>query len=182
MMATTERTISAAAGLAALAVAWALAPAGARAETRVDAKADWSVFKADGGAKECWIVSAPTSSTATRGGKDVSKEVNRGTILLMVAIRPAENVKNEVSFSAGYPLKKASTVAVKIGGGSHDLFTDGEWGWTRSAAEDDALIAAMKKGAAATVTGQSQRGTQTVDTFSLKGFSAALEAAQTLCR
>lgn len=164
------------------AIAIALAAAGtAGAETRVDAKADWSVFKAESGAKECWIVSAPTSSVAKRGGKDVTREVRRGTIHLMVSVRPGEKVRNEVSFSAGYPLKK-DALSVKVGTGSFSLFTDGEWGWTRNASEDDQLIDALKKGSVAVVTGQSQRGSETTDTFSLKGFTAALEAAQELCR
>lgn len=166
-----------------LAIAVAVAPAfAASAEQRVDAKADWSVFKADGGTKECWIVSSPTSSVAKRGGKDVTREVSRGDVLLMVAVRPAEGVTNELSFNAGYPLKKASQVALSVGSGSFKLFTEGEWAWSASAEEDDKLVAALKKGAVATLVGTSQRGTETTDTFSLKGFTAALEAAQDLCR
>ncbi|HEU0223686.1 MAG TPA: invasion associated locus B family protein [Paracoccaceae bacterium] len=154
----------------------------ATAETRVDAKADWSVFKAASGAKECWIVSAPTSWIGKRSGRDVTKDVARGDILFMVSVRPGENVKNEISYNAGYPFKKDGTVNVKIGSGSFELFTEGEWGWTRSPDHDDEVVAAMKKGAVAIVTGQSQRGTETIDTFSLKGFTAALEAAQDLCK
>ncbi|WP_232830369.1 invasion associated locus B family protein [Oceanicella sp. SM1341] len=153
----------------------------AAAETRVDAKADWSVFKADN-AKECWIVSAPTGWKAERGGRDVTSSVSRGDILLMVSVRPGDNVKNEVSFTAGYPLRKDSKVSVRIGSGSYELFTDGEWGWMSSPSEDDQVVGSMRRGAVAVLTGVSQRGTTTVDTFSLKGFTAALDAAQDLCR
>lgn len=154
--------------------------AGAAAEARVDAKADWSVFKASSGARECWIVSAPTASSARRDGREVT--VQRSDILLMVTVRPGDNVTSEFSFSAGYPLRAGSKVSVKVGGESQDMFVDGEWGWLNSPAEDDRLAATMKRGAVATVTGVSQRGTTTTDTFSLKGFTAALEAAQDLCK
>jgi methyl-accepting chemotaxis protein len=51
-----------------------------------------------------------------------------------------------------------------------------------ASAEDDAsLVAAMKRGADATVVGRSSRGTQTSDKFSLIGFTAAVEEAATRC-
>lgn len=155
--------------------------AGAAAETRVDAKADWSVFRTDSGAKECWIVSAPTSWTAKRGNSDVTSSVSRGDILLMVSVRPGDNVKSEVSFNAGYPLRDGRDVTIRIGSGSYELFTEGEWAWLKSPAQDGEAVDAMRRGAVAIVTGVSSRGTTTTDTFSLKGFTAALEAAQDLC-
>lgn len=167
--------------IGALVLAASVALSGAAgAETRVDAKNDWSIFKADSGKKECWIVSAPTSSTAKRGGKTIP--VKRGDILLMVTIRPGDSVNNELSYAAGYPFRKDSTVNVKIGSDGHELFTEGEWAWLSSGSEDDKMVQAMKRGAVAVVTGVSKRGTTTIDTFSLKGFTAALEQARSLCK
>ncbi|MEL6234277.1 MAG: invasion associated locus B family protein [Pseudomonadota bacterium] len=154
----------------------------APAETRVDAKADWSVFKSDGGGRECWIVSAPTGWKATRGGTDVTSQVRRGDILLMVAVRPDDSVTNEISYTSGYPFRSDSSVKVEIGDDAHELFTEGEWGWLSSPDEDNAMVEDMKRGLTATLTAVSTRGTQTVDTFSLRGFTAALDAARELCR
>lgn len=152
----------------------------AAAQTRVDAKKDWSVFEAgDGASKVCWIVSQPTESTATRGGKPV--QVNRGDIFLMVAVRPGDNVKNEVSFLSGYPFKGGSEVKVSVGTNNFTMFTEGENAWTRSGAEDNQLTAAFRKGARAQIKGVSQRGTTTNDTFSLSGFTAAMKTAQDRC-
>ena len=152
----------------------------AQGQTRVDAKKDWSVFEAasDNG-KVCWVVSQPTKSTARRGGKDV--EVKRGDIFLMVATRKADKVSNEVSFLAGYPFESGSNVTIKVGSNSFSLFTDGENAWTKSSAEDKRVTQAFRRGARAVVTGKSQRGTTTTDTFSLSGFTAALKAAQARC-
>ncbi|MFQ5567926.1 MAG: invasion associated locus B family protein, partial [Paracoccaceae bacterium] len=61
------------------------------------------------------------------------------------------------------------------------LFTEGENAWAPSGKDDSALVDAFRRGAKAKVEGVSSRGTRTVDTFSLSGFTAALEAAAELC-
>ena len=153
----------------------------ADAQTRVDAKKDWSIFEAgDGKSKVCWIVSQPTKWEARRGGKKV--EVNRGDIFLMVVVRPSDKVKNEVSFLAGYPFKKGSKVKVTVGSKSYNLFTDGENAWTASPQEDNTLTGAFRRGSTARIEGVSQRGTTTIDTFSLSGFTAAIKSAGSRCR
>ncbi|MEM7524288.1 MAG: invasion associated locus B family protein [Pseudomonadota bacterium] len=156
-------------------------PASAQSNESVDAKRDWSIFKQGAGAsRQCWIVSQPVTKTADRGGNPVS--VKRGDIFLMVSVRPGEQVKNEVSYVSGYPFKPGGSVTMTIGGSKFELFTEGEGAWTDSADSDDKLVAAMRRGANAVLTGQSSRGTQTTDTFSLLGFTAALNEARTLCK
>ena len=172
-------------GIAAAVVAAGLAVGSASAQTRVDAKKDWSIFEAtSNGNKVCWIVSQPTKSTAKRGGKTVT--VRRGDIFLMVAVRKADNVKNEVSFLSGYPFRKGSKVAVNVtsskGGTKFTMFTDGENAWTSSPAEDDKLTTAFRGGRDAIIKGTSGRGTETTDTFSLSGFTAAVKSAQERCK
>jgi hypothetical protein len=70
---------------------------------------------------------------------------------------------------------------MEVEGAKYDLFTDGEWAWPQNPDEDQKIIDAMKRGADAVLTGRSSRGTQTVDTFSLMGFTAAVEDAQRRC-
>ncbi len=144
-------------------------------------KKDWSIFKQGSAAdRMCWIVSQPISSSAKRAGSPVS--VKRGDIFLMVAIRPGERVKNEVSMMAGYPFRKNSAVKMKIGSVTYEMFTEGEGAWTDSAESDDKLVAAMRRGSDAKVSGVSSRGTTTTDTFSLRGFTAAINEARKLCK
>jgi invasion protein IalB len=69
-----------------------------------------------------------------------------------------------------------------IGKNGFTLFTEGENAWAPSGEGDAALIAAFRKGARAKIQGVSSRGTKTTDTFSLNGFTAALEAAVALCK
>jgi invasion protein IalB len=153
----------------------------AQTQQRVDAKKDWSIFQAETqGQKICWIVSQPTKTAAFRSGKSV--QVNRGDIFLMVSIRPGDGVASEVSYISGYPFQKGSEVKTDVGGTKFTLFTEGENAWAPSAEDDSALVAAFRKGSDAKVEGVSSRGTKTVDTFSLSGFTAALEAAEGLCK
>lgn len=145
---------------------------------RVAAETDWSVFVEDD-PTECWGVSTPKETVNSRDGRVVA--VNRGQILLMVFYRPSAGANGQVAFTGGYPFASGSTVTVEIGETSYDLFTEGEWAWPASTEEDDTLIAAMKRGADAKVTGMSSRGTKTEDTFSLLGFTAAVEDAENRC-
>ena len=151
------------------------------AQQQIDAKKDWSVFESGKGkTRQCWIVSTPTAKKATRGGKPA--DVKRGDIFLMIAVRPAKSIKNEVSFLGGYPFKKGSTVTVKIGSNSFSLFTENETAWALSTEDDNRLVAAMRRGAKARIEGTSTRGTRTFDTFSLSGFTAALKRARQQCK
>ena len=145
---------------------------------RVAAETDWSVFVEDD-PTECWSVSSPKQTVNTRDGRVVS--VRRGDILLFVTFRPGASVAGELSFTGGYPFASGSTVTLGISGNSFELFTDGEWAWPASAADDARITTAMKRGSEATLRARSSRGTVTEDTFSLLGFTAALEEAGKRC-
>ncbi|MEM7744297.1 MAG: invasion associated locus B family protein [Pseudomonadota bacterium] len=158
-----------------------LATTAGAAPERVDAKKDWSVFETvREGAKICWVVSRPIETQATRGGQKV--EVRRGPIFLMVSMRPGQGVTNEVSFLSGYPFKGGSKVKLSVGSTNFSLFTEGENAWALSAAEDGQITNSFRRGSRARVEGTSQRGTVTVDTFSLSGFTAAMKSASDRCK
>ncbi|MCV3269944.1 invasion associated locus B family protein [Roseobacter sinensis] len=170
-------------GFAGLVSALALAAASAQAQDQsssnlVAEKTDWGVYE-DTDPKECWGVSVPKEVVNTRDGRVVA--ANRGQILLMVFYRPGADANGVVTFTGGYPFADGSKVNLEIGGTNFSLFTSGEWAWSENAQEDTKIVEAMKRGANAVVTGLSSRGTTTQDTFSLLGFTAALEEAQKRC-
>ena len=134
---------------------------------------DWSIFT-EADPKECWGVSPPKETVNTRDGQPVS--VRRGDILLFVTFRPNSSA-GEVSFTGGYPFAPGSTVSIGVDGQTYDLFTEDEWAWAASPADDATVLAALKKGTTAILTARSGKGTQTKDTFSLRGFTAAMEEA-----
>ncbi|WP_171101471.1 MULTISPECIES: invasion associated locus B family protein [unclassified Ruegeria] len=145
---------------------------------RVAVNTDWSVFVEDD-PTECWSVATPDETVNTRGGRVVS--VRRSDILLFVVFRPSENVNGQVSFTGGYPFASGSTVNVSIDGEQFEFITEGEWAWPATEGQEPNVIAAMKRGTEAVLTARSERGTQTKDTFSLLGFTAALEDAEKRC-
>ncbi len=145
---------------------------------RVAADTDWAVFEGDD-PKECWAVTAPKETVNTRDGRTVS--VRRGDILLFVTYRPAQNIAGEVSFTGGYPFAEGSTVTMEVAGSSYELFTEGEYAWPATPADDAKIVTAMKRGANAVLTARSSRGTQTQDTFSLLGATAMIEDAEARC-
>ena len=145
---------------------------------RVAQKTKWSVFVEDN-PTECWSVSAPEETVNSRDGRVVA--ATRSQILLMVFYRPSEGAKGQIAFTGGYPFASGSTVNVNISGNEFEMFTEGEWAWPASASDDAKMVTAMKRGASAIVTGVSGRGTVTKDTFSLRGFTAAVEDAEKRC-
>lgn len=146
---------------------------------QVAAKTAWSIFE-DKNPRECWAVSAPTKTVNTKDGRVVA--VRRGNILLMTFYRPGAGVKGQVTFTGGYPFASGSTVNVNISGNQFEMFTEGEWAWPASTADDAKIISAMKRGASAVLTARSGKGTVTKDTFSLSGYTAAVEDAEKRCK
>lgn len=163
-------------GLVALMATAALAQD--QSTNRVAAKTDWSVFVEDN-PTECWGVSTPKETVNSRDGRVVA--VNRGQTLLMVFYRPSAGAKGQVAFTGGYPFASGSTVNMNISGNTFELFTEGEWAWPATTDDDSKIITAMKRGANAVMTARSGRGTNTKDTFSLLGFTAAVEDAAKRC-
>lgn len=144
---------------------------------RVAADTAWSVF-VEGSPKECWAVSAPRETLNTRGGNPV--QVRRGDILLFATYRPGNDTP-EISFTGGYPFAEDSTVDLTVGSNEYQLFVQGEWAWTGSPEDDARILETLRAGAEAVLTARSSRGTDTQDTFSLFGFTAATEEAERQC-
>ena len=172
---TTRMAATAALAALFLAPGWAAAQ---DASNRVAETTDWAVYVEDD-PQECWGGSQPQQMVNTRDGRRV--QVRRGETWLFVTFRPENGTGGEVSFTGGYPFDQGSTVTLEIGDDTYQLFTEGEWAWPASDEQDAAIVASMRSGAEAVLTGQSSRGTQTQDTFSLMGFTAAMDEAEARC-
>ncbi|MGY8975258.1 MAG: invasion associated locus B family protein, partial [Alphaproteobacteria bacterium] len=89
-----------------------------------------------------------------------------------------------VSFQAGYTFKKNIPVIVNIDS-KHTfklLLTNNQTAWADTDTDDALLIKFMKLGTKMVVKGVSSRGTNTIDTYSLKGFIAAYKAMNKICK
>jgi invasion protein IalB len=134
----------------------------------------WKVYSfLDNNEKICFMSSQPQ--------KQKGKFKKRGEVFFFVTRWSDEKDKNVVSISNGYSFKLDSPVTVKVGDKTFKLFTQGETAWTKDQSMDDAIAEALKKGSTLAVKGTSDRGTETTDTYSLKGSGAAYRAITKAC-
>lgn len=135
---------------------------------------DWSAFKTtESGGNVCYIGAEPEKAEG-----DYDK---RGETYFLVTQRPGVKELDVVSVRAGYKYRQGSDVTVKIGGALFSLFTADGHAWARDPGTDNAMVKAMKRGAQMVIKGASWRGTETTDTYSLKGFTAAYNKSRTAC-
>ena len=135
----------------------------------------WEAFTENAGKNRiCYM-----ASEATKARGNYKK---RGKTYAMVTHSPIENSTNVVSVEAGYNYKEDSEVKIIIGKQMFTLFTSGTTAFAYDAKADHALVKAMIKGAKMVVKGFSSRGTQTTDTYSLKGFSASYKTISVACK
>jgi hypothetical protein len=116
--------------------------------------------------------------------KSEGKYKKRGDVVMFVSHRPWTRQKrvHEVSFETGYTFKSDSEVTIAIDKKKKfTLFTKANTAWSRTAADDAALVKAMRIGKVMVIRGQSSRGTKTKDTFELFGFTAAHNAINKAC-
>jgi invasion protein IalB len=141
---------------------------------------DWGAYTASpGGQKICFALSKPTSSRDNPPNRRTAANV----VYLFVSTRPSEKVKDEVSILVtGYALKAGSEATAAVGNASFAMYTQNEGAWVKNAAEEGRLVEAMRKGADVVIKATTSRGTQTTDTFSLKGISQALDRSAQECK
>ena len=118
---------------------------------------------------------------STKPKKSAGKYKKRGEVSVLIAHWPGRKQFGIVSINMGYGFKAKAEAIVKIGDASFDLFTQGETAWAYKG-DDPKLVQAMRAGASMVVAGVSKRGTKTLDTYSLKGVSAAIKAIDKACR
>lgn len=140
----------------------------------VEAFSDWAAYSVDGAnGKVCYVASQPKDQQPSG--------VNRDPVFFMISYWKNRGVKNEASVIIGYPFADNSKVAVEVDGKSFSMFTKGDGAWMENTEEENSLVAAMKAGSKMTVRGTSRRGTNTTDTYSLSGITAAVNKIASVC-
>ena len=151
--------------------------AGGAEPTLIGQFGTWGAYTATpNGKKVCFALAKPSSSKTNPANRP------RDPAYAFVSTRPAEKVTNEVSIMIGYTLKPGSESTLEVGGASYSMYTQGDGLWIKNAAEEERMVDAMRKSADVTVKGVSAKGTETTDTFSLKGLSQALDRLAQDCR
>lgn len=153
------------------------AVAGGAEPTLIGQFGTWGAYAATpNGKKVCFALAKPSSSKTNPPNRP------RDPAYAFVSTRPAEKVNNEVSVMIGYALKPGSESTVEVGGASFAMYTQGDGLWIKNAAEEERMVEAMRKSADLVVKGVSAKGTETTDTFSLKGLAQALDKIAQDCK
>jgi Invasion associated locus B (IalB) protein len=155
----------------------AAAVAGNAEPTLIGQFGTWGAYTATPkGKKICFALAKPSSTKTSPPNRP------RDPAYAFVSTRPAEKVTNEVSIMIGYMLKPGSESTLEVGGASYAMYTQGDGLWIKNAAEEERMVDAMRKASDAVVKGVSAKGTETTDTFSLKGLAQALDKLAQDCK
>ena len=155
----------------------AAAVAGGSEPTLLGQYGTWGAYAATpNGKKLCFALAKPSFSKTNPPNRP------RDPAYAFISTRPAEKVVNEDSIMIGYVLKPGSESTLEVGGAAYAMYTQGDGLWIKNAAEEERMVDAMRKAADVTVKGVSSKGTETIDVFSLKGLSQALDRVAQDCR
>jgi invasion protein IalB len=163
---------------------------------------DWNVFVGEAGkGRICYTLAQPKSREPAG--------LNRDPGYAFISDRPAEGVRNEVSFIMGFDVatgadsaeskpdakpgekppkseaKAKTSIApaplALVDQATFEMLSKGGNLWVKNAAKESALISEMRKGAKLVIKAASLRGHQSIDTYSLTGFAQAMERLQKEC-
>jgi hypothetical protein len=135
---------------------------------------DWqAMIVTESGEKVCFAQSSPVLQ-APKSNKREAK--------LFVAFRPAEKIINEVSVTGGYEFNNKNSVTATSGKNKFkfDIKEQG-FAWIADTKVEFRMISKMKKGSRIMITGYNQKGSQTIDHYSLLGFTKAYNATKKAC-
>ena len=137
----------------------------------------WGAYTASqGGKKVCFAIAKPTSSETNPPNRP------RNPAYMFISTRPTDKVTNEVSIVVGYPFKPGSDAGAQIGKTAFALYTQEDGAWIKNAAEEAHMVDLMRSADTAVVKGVSVKGTQSTDTYTLKGIAQALERTAQECK
>jgi hypothetical protein len=163
---------------------------------------DWNVFVGEvGKGRICYTLAQPKSREPT--------SLTRDPGYAFISDRPAEGVRNEVSFIVGFDISTGTETAdskadakpgekpsksdaksktpvapapvALVDQASFEMLPKGGNLWVKNAAKESALITEMRKGSKLVIKAASLRGHQSIDTYSLGGFAQAMERLQKEC-
>ena len=135
---------------------------------------DWEVMVMSGvSGKVCFAQSTPVLQAPKKSKREAR---------LFITFRPNEKISNEISATAGYEFNKNNTVLATSGNNKFkfDIKQQG-FAWMTSDKKEKIMVKVMKKGSRIMLSGYNEKGSQTIDHYSLLGFTKAYNTAKKTC-
>ena len=141
---------------------------------RVGKYKDWeTMVVAETTGKVCFAQSVPVLQAPKN---------NKREARLFVTFRPGEKISNEISTTAGYEFNKNNSVLATSGNNKFKFdIKQQSFAWMTSAKKEKIMVKVMKKGSRIMVSGYNDKGSQTIDHYSLLGFTKAYQIAKKAC-
>ena len=135
---------------------------------------DWETYVINSNTgKVCFAQSKPVLQAPKKNPRDAR---------LFITFRPGEKITNEISITAGYEFNTKNSITAISGKNKYkfDLAQEG-FAWMTDKKFENRMIKIMKKGSRIMITGYNQKGSQTIDHYSLVGFTKAYNATKANC-
>ena len=111
-----------------------------------------------------------------------SPKANKREARLFVSFRPSDKVVDEISTTSGYEFNNQNRILATSGKKKYEFdITQNSFAWIKSNKVEKKMIKTMKKGSRIMVTGYNKSGSQTIDHYSLLGFTKAYNTAKKSC-
>ena len=135
---------------------------------------DWEVIQVlntDG--KICFALSKPVLQSPKKGDREAR---------LFVTFRPSDKISDEVSTTSGYEFNSQNSIIASSGKSKYKFdIAQEDFAWISSNKIEKRIIKRMKKASRIMITGYNQSGSQTIDHYSLMGFTKAYNSAKQSC-
>ena len=135
---------------------------------------DWETYVMnDEKGKVCFAQSKPVLQAPKNNPREAR---------LFISFRPGENIVNEISVTSGYEYNEKNAITARSGKNKYKFdIIQKSFAWMTSNKLEKKMIKIMKTGSRIMVTGHSQNGSQTIDHYSLLGFTKAYNATKANC-
>ena len=135
---------------------------------------DWEVVKLNNNSE---IICYAQTKPVLQSPKSKQREAR-----LFVSFRPNDKISDEISITSGYEFNNQNSVLATSGKSKYKFdITQDNFAWIASNKIEKKMIKTMKRGSRIMITGFNKSGSQTIDHYSLLGFTKAYNAAKKSC-
>ena len=111
-----------------------------------------------------------------------SPKANKREARLFVSFRPNDKISDEITTTSGYEFNSQNSILATSGKKKYKFdIVQNAFAWITSNKTEKKMIKTMKKGSRIMVTGYNKSGSQTIDHYSLLGFTKAYNTAKKSC-
>ena len=135
---------------------------------------DWEVIMvSEESNKVCFAQSKPVLQSPKKSDREAR---------LFVTFRPSDKISDEVSTTSGYEYNSQNSIIASSGKSKYkfDIAQD-NFAWISSNKIEKRIIKRMKQASRIMITAYNKSGSQTIDHYSLMGFTKAYNAAKKSC-